>query len=190
MLEINQTFARIDVNRTPENLSIETRNARLELHQKHAQVNVHTDLPKVEIDNYPAFASAGLRNNGDIINAAAQKGYQRLLAFIGKKTSDGHLMAAIENKTNAIAEIARRDSFQEEKPGFDYPPNPGPNITVRGGVQFDPLENGAGITNGVEGEFVPNEININYTPAQIRVNLQQYASINIRYQSEKVDTYI
>jgi len=47
-------------------MEIETQNARFKLHQNHAKVEIETELPKIEIDQYEAFASAGLKNHLDL----------------------------------------------------------------------------------------------------------------------------
>lgn len=181
-LEIRQTYAKIGIDRTPGTLTMESSSARLELHQKQAKINIKTDLPKIEIDQYECFASSGLKNNGDMIKAAAQKGYQQVMSFIEKTASDGQRLAAIQNGGNAIVEIAKRDAFADVDAGYGYSPSPGPRITVRGGVKFDPEANGDGANNGVEGTFVPGRLSINFTAAQVKVNLQQYASLNIQYK--------
>lgn len=189
-LEISQTYARIGVDRTPSRLEIQQERARLELHQKQAQINIHTELPKVQIDQYEAFASAGLKNYLDLTKEAAERGYQQVMEFIGTKASDGDMLAAVENKGNPIASIAERDAYPEHEFGLDYIPKVGPKITVTGSVQLDPEKNSAGVNNGVEGNYIPPNINFNYTPSQVSIYMKQYASINFRYTGNNIDTYI
>jgi hypothetical protein len=186
-LVIDRTNAQYEIDRIPSKLDIQTQNARLDLHQKQAKVNIKTEMPRVLIDQYEAFASSGLKNSIDLAKEAAQLGYQQFLKYIGKKVDDGHALAAIEKGGNPIAEIARRDSLSEKEFGYDYMPKTGPKIEVTGSVQFDPEPNGEGILNGVEGEYHPGSININYTPDKIQIHMKQYGSLDIHYEDSKLD---
>ncbi|WP_010681194.1 DUF6470 family protein [Acetivibrio cellulolyticus] len=190
-LIITQTYAKIGVDRSQSNLQIEARNARLELRQKQAKVNMDIEMPQVEIDQYESFASAGLKNDRDIIKEAAQKGNQKALAYIGKLVSDGNALASIENGANMIAELSKRDFYTIHEYNIDFIPKVGPKITVKGDVNFDPEKNSEGVNNGVDGTYTPPEININYSPSQVKVFLSQYASIKFDYNNEnKINTYV
>lgn len=188
---ISQTPAIIGIDRTtPSRLEINTQDAQLKLHQKHAKVNIETELPVVEIDQYEAFASSGLKNNRDLIKEAAQKGYQQAMEFIAKYAADGNRLAAIEKGGNPMADIVARDAFPEREFGVVAMPSAGPRFSVRGGtIKFDPEKNGEGIHNGVEGNYIPGDVNFRYTPAGVNIYLRQHNSINIKYQGTRVDTY-
>lgn len=190
-LTISQTNAQIGIDRTPSFMEIRSTNAKLELHQKQARINIHTEQVKVEIDQYEARASAGMKNNFDFLKDAAVRGYQQAIEFIGKKAADGDTLAAIERGGNPIADIAERDAYPEHEFGYDYIPKVGPTFNVTGSVTFDPEPNGQGIHNGVEGNYIPGDLSINYTPAKVEIYLKQYASINFRYEPDnKIDAYI
>jgi len=190
-LNITQTYAKIGVDRSPSRLQIQARNASLEIRQKHAKVNMDIELPRVEIDQYESFASAGLKNNGDMIKEGAQKGYQKAYEYIGKLVQDGNALAAIENGGNPIAEIARRDSLKMHEFNIDFIPKVAPKITVKGELNFDPEKNSEGVNNGVDGKYTPADLNINYSPSQVKVFLSQYASIKFDYNNEnKINTYV
>ncbi|MCX8129905.1 MAG: DUF6470 family protein [Clostridia bacterium] len=189
-LVISQTYAKIGVNRTPESLEIHSQNARLQIHQKHAKVNLHTEHPRVEIDSYEARASAGLKNDIDLMREAAQMGYQQVMEYIGKVAADGDTLAAVERGGEPIADIAERDAYPTHEFNIDFIPKTGPNITVKGGVNIDPERNSEGINNGVEGSFVPASMELKFTPSKVTIFLQQYASVNISYQGTNVDSYI
>lgn len=189
-LSITQTHAQIGIDRSPSRLDIESENARLELRQRHAKVNIKTELPRVEIDQYEAFASAGLKNYLDLTRDAAQRGKQQAIEYIGKVASDGDRLAAIEQGGNPIVEFALRDAYPEHEFNIDFIPKVGPKITIKGSVEFDPERNAEGANHGVEGNFTPAQVNINYTPAQIDIFLRQYASIRISYTENKINSYI
>lgn len=189
-LEIRQTYARIGIETTPAKLEMQSQLARLELHQKHAKVNIHTEPVRVEIDQYEAFASAGLKNNADLIREAAQRGYQQALEYIGKYAEDGDMLAAIERGGNPLADIAERDSHTEHEFGMDTIPKAGPKFNVTGSVQIQAEPNWEGIHNGVEGRYIPGQLNCSYTPGMVRIYLQQYPSISLNYVGGSIDTRI
>lgn len=190
-LSISQTFARIGIETTPGRMEIQTRAASLDIQHKDIQLNIHTELPKVIIDQHDAFSSAGLKGNMEIVADAAQRGYQQLLDYIGKTAEDGEALAAIENGGNPIADIAFRDSFTEHEFGIDYIPKVGPKIDVTGSISFNPDHvNGIGMRNGVVINVTPGSVNVNYTPSKLKIFMAQYPSIHISYTGKKVDIYI
>jgi len=188
-ITITQTRPVIGIDRTPSRLELQKQDAKLELHQKQAKVDITTERPTVEIDQHDAFASAGLKNDLELAEEAAQRGYQQALDFIGKNAADGDRLAAIENGGNPIAEISKRDAYPEHEFGLTFLPKVGPKITVKGSIQFDPEPNSEGVDSGVEGTYIPGDVSADYTPTQINVSLKQYGSIDISYQGNNVDTY-
>ena len=189
-LSINTIDIQLEYQRTASDLSIETSSARLELHQKHAKVNIDTELPRILIDQYECFASAGLKGNYDFIKEVAQRGRQNALEVIGKKAQDGKMLAAIENKGNPIAYIAKRDAFPEKEFVLDFIPKARPKIDVTGDIQIDAEKNSEGVNNGVEGNYIPGSLRIDFSPARININVIRYPSVDIKYMGENFDTSI
>jgi hypothetical protein len=188
-LEINQTYARIGVERTPRRLEIETQRARLEFRQKHAKVNMDIELPRVEIDQSECFASAGLKGPVELTREAARRGHTQVIEYIGKTAADGRMLAAIERGGNPLKDIVVRDAYPQKLFNIDYIPKARPRITVTGGVQYDPERNSEGVNNGVEGTFVPGRIDIRVEPSRVRIYMEQYNSISISYKGKYVDGY-
>ena len=168
-------------------MEIETRNARLEFKQKHAKVNIETELPRVLIDQYECFASAGLKSPFDLTREAAQRGYQQAMEYIGKYAQDGDTLAAIEQGGYPIADIVVRDAYPEHIFDIDFIPKARPKITVTGGIKYDAEKNSQGINNGVEGTYTPGYASINYTPAKVSIYMEQYNSIKFGYQDPNLD---
>lgn len=189
-LTINQTYARIGIDRSPSSMEITTNNAKLELRQKQPKVNIRTELPKVRIDQYEAFASAGRKGIADLAREAAQLGYQSAMDYIGKVADDGDTLARIEDGGNPIIDIAVRDAYPEHEFGLATMPTARPEITVEGSVNMEAERTSEGALNGVEGQYTPGNVSYNYTPAIVKVYMAQYASINISYQNSKIDKYI
>jgi hypothetical protein len=189
-LSISQTHAKIGIETTPSRLDINTRFAKLELKQKPAKINIETELPKVLIDQSEAFASAGLKNVFEQTREAAQRAKENALQYTAKVAADGDTMAAIESGVDAIAQISERDSIQIAEWNIDFIPKTGPKFEVTGSINIEAERNWEGINNGVEGNFIPQDINVKYTPYQVRIFLSQYASINFSYTGNKVDTKV
>jgi hypothetical protein len=189
-LEIRQTYAKIGIETIPGKLDIETRQAKLNFKQKHAKINLHTELPKVKIDQYECFASAGRKGPIDLTREIARLARQQVMEYIGKTAEDGSTLAAIERGGTPIADIAVRDAYPVHQFGIDFIPKARPKITVTGGVKVDPERNSEGISNGVEGEYIPPDLKIDFTPTVVNIYLRQKASISFQYTGNKVDISI
>lgn len=185
-IEIHQTFAAIGINRTEHNLEMKAKNAKLEIHQEQAKIKIHSELPRVEIDQYEAFASAGLKNNYDMLKDFAQTAQQQIMEYIGKTASDGDQLARVEAGGNPIADICGRDASPEHEFNIDCIPKVGPEITVKGELE---IEAEARPDNGVEITFTPPVLDASFTPSKVNFYLREKASISINYIGKNVDTY-
>lgn len=189
-LSISTVNAKIGIQRTPLKLEMQTKAPKLELQSDRPMVNIHTELPKVLIDQSKAFASAGRKGIEEFAKEAADLGYQAAMDYISKMSSDGDTLAAIENGGNPIVDIAIRETNTEHEFGMVTMPSVGPEITVTGSVEFDPERTSEGVNNGVEGKYIPGEVNINFTPGEVRTYMERYASINIKYVESKLDVSV
>lgn len=187
-LEINSVPARLSIETTPSHLSIRSRMAKLELSHKNVKIDIRTELPRVIIDQYECFATSGLMGPIDLTRQEGQRGMQQAVTYTGKIAGDGDSMAAIENP-DPMPDIVERDAFPEHEFGLDYMPKARPKITVTGGVQISSDRSAEGATNGVQGTFTPADVSISYTPAQVRISMAQYASVNMRYTGSKFDKF-
>ncbi|HOV25206.1 MAG TPA: DUF6470 family protein [Pseudobacteroides sp.] len=187
-LEMSQTYARIGIESTRASLEMKTKNAVLELDSKEPKINIRTELPKVEIDQYECFASAGLKKPLDLTKEFAQRGYQAVLEYIGKTAEDGDMLAAIEKSRRVITEIAARDFYTQHEFGMVTMPSVRPTITVTGSLEIEAERTAEGVNNGVDGTYIPAELDMKYVPGMIRIYMEQYASVNIKYIPEnKID---
>jgi len=196
-LTISQTSALIGIDRSPGKMDMHTELPKLELHQNQAKVDMHTELPKIQIDQYECFADEGLKNSLDLTKDCAQRAYAQVMSFIAKTADDGDMLSEIESGGNPAADIAKRDAFPEKEFGYDCIPKVSPQISLKEGtVEVDPEPNGQGPTNGVEGTYIPGNVQYNYTPAQVNVYMKQYNSISIRYENDNkqagnnIDAYV
>lgn len=103
------------------------------------KLDIRTEMPKIYIDQYEAFASIGLKNNMDFLLEIKQNSYSNVMKFIGKTASDGQWMRrSLETGENVIAAIARRDMTTAHDFGLAAIPEKGPDFTfVRGSVKIE-----------------------------------------------------
>jgi len=187
-LEINQTYARIGIESTRASLDMKSKNAVLELDCKEPKINIRTELPKVEIDQYECFASAGRKKPLDLSDEIFQRAYQHVLDYIGKTAEDGDMLAAIEKSRRVIPEIAARNLYSQHEFGMVTMPSKGPNISVKGSLEIEPERTAEGANNGVDATYIPGELDMKYNPGMVRIYMEQYASVNIKYIPEsKID---
>jgi len=189
-LQISRTDAKINIETTRSELSIQTRRARLELSHKVDRLDIQSELPKVVIDQYECFASSGLRGPLDLTRYEGQMAMQHALNYATRVSGEGDTLAAIENGGEPIADLAWQNGVTEHEFGLDYMPKASPRITiVGGGLQITPQGNAAGAKNGIEGQFTPGGVTFNYIPSQVKIAMEQYASISMRYVSTAINAF-
>ena len=172
---INKTNPIINIDRNPGRLDMQSRTAKLELTQKQPIMGIQTQAPVLEISQYQAFASAGRKNNADFIRDVANSGEQAVAEYVAKKCSDGDALSRVPISGNVIAQLAESDSMQSTERGYSTIPAAGPTFNLRRGtVNYNPPEG-----NPVKGTYTEGQINLNFTPTQIKISLKQYASINL-----------
>ncbi len=189
-LSISTTNIILGIDRTPARMDIATQPAALSFRTRQAKVNIHNEFPRVEIDQYECFATAGLKNNRDFTMNAVQKAYQKVKNHISKTVADGHAMAAIENGSDPLASIVIRDAYPEKEFGIDSIPKARPRINFTGGVDIEWERTFEGALNGIVGNYAPGSVSINYDPGSADIYVKQYPSISISYTGNEIDVRI
>jgi len=189
-LQISRTDIKLNIETTKSYMDIRSSHAKLFLLHEQEKLDIHTELPRVVIDQYECFATSGLMGPVNLTREAAQRAMQQALAYTSKVAADGDAMAAIENKQNPLPEIAWRDGYTLHEFEIDYIPKARPKITVVGGdIKITPRYNASGAANGVKGEIVPGDIKINYIPARVKISVAQYASVRFNYARDGFNAY-
>lgn len=184
LLRIEQTYAKIGIETYPSKPEINTRADRLNMNQSFVQVEIHQQFPKVIIDQHECFATAGLKNNMEILEEAAQAAEQQALSYTAQKAQEGDALADIRSRGNPIAEIARQSTFDHHVFDIDLIPKARPRIEVVGGIDISFREGQT--NNSVEEGF----IDINFTEPKIQMYLLQKPSVQIEYIGNNVDVKI
>lgn len=180
---ISQTYAQLGLERIPGKLEIQTNRARLELRRFNASLNARTERPVIEIDQHDAFASAGLKSIGELSQEAAKLGYEQAMAYIAQTAQEGDRFAAIQTGENVVANLASEHSTQYYDFNVAAMPSEPVHFNARPWkVVFDPDPvNDGNMVNGIEGEYIPGDIQFNYTPAAIKAYMLQQAAVRISY---------
>lgn len=190
-IRITTTDARIGIETIPARLERKSNPARMEIKQKQALLEIETVKPRIKIDQYEAFASAGRKNNLDLAVDIAQEGYKQVMEYIAKKASDGDRLAAIHIKRDPIVEFAERDSYVKRDFNIDFIPKARPKITVEEGEVKVELAGGPNaFFDKVKINFVPHTYETKYIPGNVNIYMEQYPSVDIEYIGNNVDQYV
>ena len=181
LLRIEQTYAKIGVETFNSQLRINSKQSTIDMHQTFTQVKLEKELPKVIIDQHDCFATAGLKNDMEILLEAKQNAYAQVMEYTARKAQDGDMMANLRNRGNVIAAIASRDSSEQHEFNIDLIPKARPRIEVTGYLNIG-FEDGK-VTNNVNEGY----LNMKFTEPQINMYLLQKPSVNIEYIGNNID---
>ncbi len=170
----------IGIQTTPGQFNMSNRPARLDMHQEHAKLAIKTRRPVLEINQYQSMAQMGFKKPADVIAELAQLGKQKAMEFVANKTNEGNRLKAIEKGGNPLREIAIDKAWPQKQRQGGYTPIVGPKFhAVPGEVTITPPRVNNPVHIGYEAEYIPGELNIQYTAAKVEVYMRQYPEVNI-----------
>ena len=186
-LVINQTFGQLAIESKMAQLVPRQMRMQMNVDKQRANFQANQGLPKVQIDQTEAFASAGnktaLRFTGDFYRDSLQEGVGK----IARIASEGAQFLRIENGRNAAADIATQsmEADVDIRLTVRSMPSVGPQIDFTGSdfalewtpatmdVKWESVEHFA-------GEYTPGEIHITLAPPpQIEIYLEPGVEVNI-----------
>ena len=145
----------LNINTTPGILSISNPNPRLQMDISHPKIEMNPELSRIEIDQQQCFNESGLMDYKTLTDQYAAEGKQAVFSGIARRVSEGNMLANIAGGGNAIAEIARSNSFDNNEYDIDIAPKSRPTIQVIEGHLDIRVEEGHVSMNG---ERIPVEI--------------------------------
>ncbi|WCK54198.1 DUF6470 family protein [Aneurinibacillus sp. Ricciae_BoGa-3] len=165
---MNQSFAKIgwDVQRPV--YTFEPEHTQLHIQQKTTEMIFHRTQPVVQIDQSQCWADMDIKSNAQQNAELAADGHQSALAYIARVAAEGEQLGAIENKGNAIANIAKGKKFFTDHQ-FSYANVPG-NFSLH--------------LNGI-----PGQLNIECNQGGTAIDVQQTPSAQ-NYEKGKINYYI
>lgn len=185
MLRISKTDALLGIKTTPAKVSISQPKADIEMHQEYAKLRISKEPLQIRIDQSQCFSEAGLKNNTAFAEDIAMRAQQAILEGIGRTVSEGNTMADIENRANAIAEIAAGNSIQVSDFNIDFIPKSRPIIDFIGGKLDIQVDEGF-----VELKSKPNRPVIDVEVGGVEIYLRQKPELKIEYIGNKLDKTI
>lgn len=162
-LVINRTFAQLNIESTPAQLSPRQVRMQMNVSAQPASFQVSSDLPKVQIDQTESFASAGnkpaLQMSSDFYRDSLQKGVDS----ISKIASEGEAFLRIENRNNPSADIAKQSMESDVRVNVKSMPSVPPKI-----------------------EFMGTDCQLDWTPATFDVKWESVEASSSEYIPGKV----
>ncbi|KUO71294.1 MAG: hypothetical protein APF81_24925 [Desulfosporosinus sp. BRH_c37] len=179
---------RINISTQPTRLDYTLRNAQTNLQSTQAKVQMETTPAKVEIsqprgeltiDMTPCRYSIGLKNITDFAKEYAERGKQIVMEATARIAQEGNQLARIENKSDAVSDIAFDSSLSEvditwapiAPPEIHYQANP---------AQFNPT------AGKVNYSVQPGTVQGNFQHGSVDIRVTQYPSIEISTVDVKV----
>jgi len=181
MLRITQTYAKIGMEISNSQLIMRSKPLQLKIHRQDTRMVIHSEKPRVIIDQSQCWKERGLKNPIDVVRESAQLGYKSVMSYISKKTEEGRELAAIEKGGNPLAEIAKRNFEIRKQFGMVTIPKSRPKIDVVGYLNIE------WIPGKVQIEVEPAQLEIQATKPEIRYYLIQQPSVQIQYVGENID---
>ncbi|ALC86353.1 hypothetical protein AM499_11315 [Bacillus sp. FJAT-22090] len=148
-IQIRTTDARLGLNIDDPKQMIRQPKATQHIEQPAAIVDIETTRGLMKIDSSQARRDVGLIGPLESTKKYASEGRQKVMQGIARRASEGRQMMDIAHNSNAIASIAKKNTFPTKaKLGIDFIPSIG-------------------------------SVKLDYTPAKVDINVQiQHAKIN------------
>lgn len=181
-LKITNLRGQIGINSHSPAVSIRQPKAELRIETKPSVLNIKTKHVKIKIDQTQCFNEMGLKNNGALTRSYAAESRKDLLAAIQRMVGEGNRMARIENKTNAIAEIAKGHLLP---PPADFNitlmPKSRPKIRFEGGISLNPVQGSVNLQAAIE------PVRINATRGYVEIYLLQKPYFRLEFIGGNTD---
>ena len=179
-------------------INISTQPIRLDYHSQNAQLNLHSTRPQLQmeqpsatleirqprgeltIDTTPCRYSIGLKNNTDFARDNATLGRQTAMNTIARIAQEGNQLAGIENKSDALADIAAGSNIPEI-PEIAWVHIDSPNIHY----QANPVQLNVSVGK-VNLTVQPGTVRGDYQPGSVDIRVTRYPSIEMSTVDVKV----
>lgn len=164
-LNISQQNARISINTTRPVLNLKTQAPQIQIDSRAAKLEITQARGRLEIDSTPYRYSIGYKNMQDMARDNAQEGKQAVIDGIARIAQEGDRLAGIENKENAIANMAAEASISQP-PDIIWAPIQAPSVSY---------------------ELTPAKID--YIPGRLDIDLKR-GSVDMKLDRGRVDVKI
>jgi hypothetical protein len=175
-IQLKQTYAKIGLRIIQPVQEIEQPPAKMSIKQKPARMIIDREPAILEIDQEQAWNELNLKSPSVLSRDFAEYGKQQALAAIAEIAQKGDRMAAIENKADAIVEMATEKNLKEP-PDFNiaFIPSYG-SVKIHftpADLEFHWQEGGA------EVKVIPQKPIHRYTPGKTEVYMLKWPELHI-----------
>jgi hypothetical protein len=177
------TFAKIELIVEKPTQRIEQPKAELNLRQEPAILEIKQPRGILSVDSSRARYSIGLRTSTEFSDDNASFGKQKLMEAIGRISQEGDRLAAIEQKSDPIVEIAAESIGIEPTP-VSSPLNPDEGVDVS--YQSRPPEIHVERRGAKMNPVIKHPIHL-YTPGKVHVSIKQWNSLKFDVVGLHVD---
>ncbi|MGY5346099.1 DUF6470 family protein [Paenibacillus glucanolyticus] len=166
-IQIRQGYAKIGLETTKGQQSIEQPKASLNITQEQGQMEIQRSYGSLEIDSRRAWSALVRGKIEEVMDRVAQEAFRISMENIEKIVKNGDRMMAIHKGGNVFADIARQIA-SEERP-----------IQIAGEPGYD----------NVDITYLPSELKINFIPKGVTFNPEQHHPV-INYNPGKLEVYL
>lgn len=183
-IQIQQTYTKIGIDRTPARMEIEQPKANINMKQEHIQAKIEYDLPKIQIDQTKAWGALGKVPPLELSKRITDNIRNVVMDTIANIAEKGDRLAAIHIKQDPIPDYADGKFIRLPELNFeDSPSSDNVDISVQPGSVDIQFKGGTFEMNVEQKKPI-----VNYTRGNIEIYIQQKNSIEIT--SPKVDISI
>jgi len=175
-LDIRTTNAKVNMSQPPADFEIE---------RKQPKLIMQTDRLQIRIDQKECFNESGLMSPEALSNHLAQLGKRGVMDGIARRVSEGERLASVENGGNALAAIAKGNSYPTYQISMVTMPRSRPKIDFVGGELDIRVEEGY-----ININFRPNSPQAEYQPGRVDIQVRQYPQITIRNVENTIDAKV
>ncbi len=167
-IRLHQTYAQIGIRTTQPVQEIHQAPADLSIKQLPSKMMIERKSSHLEIDQREAWNQLGFKSLGVLIADIADEYKQTGLEAIGEIAEEGDQLAAIENKTDAIAEISAQKG---NPPPADF------------NIAFIPSY------GSVKIHYTPTELQINWKRGGVEIDSKANKPLH-QYQPGTTEVYL
>lgn len=150
-IQLDMKMGELEIEKEMEEIELELRELKMQLERAMRQVDMITTLPEMEIDLTQSRIEMGLKPTNVLRRESAQKARQIAQEYVARKARQGDELACIEDdEGNPLIEQAVEEALRDVEVNVGSIPDTPPQM-----------------------EFTPGEINLDMTPEEIEVRMEE-----------------
>ncbi|QSQ10410.1 hypothetical protein H0A61_02817 [Koleobacter methoxysyntrophicus] len=174
-IQISFNFARIGLDIYKGNFLFTAPAADMNLRQIPAELKIHIEGPRVEIDQEKSMEEIGAGGHMALARKIVRKGLQTSMDYISMIARHGDMLAEIEKNQDALQEVIEESVWHKDKKEINVEciPKTMPRVYVKGSLDIDV------IPGGVRLDVDEGKLNIDFDRARVDIYLLQKAKITV-----------